>query len=181
VTNSALTIDVVSTCAAWNLVCPDAEDLARAAAELSVVRGSMALKLAWRQRVELGIVLVDAAQQQCLNRDHRGVDAPTNVLAFPGWEPGTWVPTEAPVLLGDVVLSMETIAREAAEQDKPFADHLRHLVVHGVLHLLGFDHLDAAEAEAMESLERLILSELGIADPYRDWGCLSEPGFARDE
>jgi probable rRNA maturation factor len=181
VTNSAVTIDVVSTCAAWNLVCPDAEDLARRAAQLSLVRGSMALKLAWRQRVELAIVLVDAAHQQYLNRDHRGVDAPTNVLAFPAWQPGTRVPAEAPVLLGDVVLSMETIAREAAEQKKPIADHLRHLVVHGVLHLLGFDHLEPAEAEAMESLERSILSELGVADPYRDRECLPEPGSARDE
>lgn len=181
-TNSAITIDLVSTCAAWNLVCPAAEDLGRRAAQLSVVRGSMALNLAWRHRVELGIVLVDAAQQQCLNRDHRGVDAPTNVLAFPAWEPGAELPPAgAPVLLGDVVLSLETIAREAEEQDKPIADHLRHLVVHAVLHLLGFDHLEPAEAEAMESLERSILAELGIPDPYRDPDCLPEPEFARHE
>jgi probable rRNA maturation factor len=71
------------------------------------------------------------------------------------------------VLLGDVVLAFETVRREAAEQEKPLADHLRHLVVHGVLHLLGFDHEDAAEAMAMEAREIKILAGLGVPDPYR--------------
>ena len=74
----------------------------------------------------------------------------------------------APLLLGDVVLAFETVRREAAEQEKPLADHLRHLVVHGVLHLLGYDHADAAEAAAMEAREIAILAELGVPDPYRD-------------
>jgi probable rRNA maturation factor len=72
------------------------------------------------------------------------------------------------VLLGDVVLAVETVARESAEQKKPVADHLLHLTVHGVLHLLGYDHLTQAEAAAMESLERSILAELGVPDPYRE-------------
>jgi probable rRNA maturation factor len=74
---------------------------------------------------------------------------------------------DAPVLLGDVVLAFETVRREAVEQGKPLADHLRHLVVHGVLHLLGFDHEDAAEAMAMEVQEIKILAGLGVPDPYR--------------
>jgi len=75
--------------------------------------------------------------------------------------------SEVPVLLGDVVLAYETVRREAAEQDKPLANHLRHLVVHGVLHLLGFDHENAAEAAVMETREIKILAGLGVPDPYR--------------
>jgi probable rRNA maturation factor len=179
--NSSPTIDIVSTSAAWSQLCPDAEELARDAAQLALVRGSAVLTLSWQRRVELGIVLAGAAEQQRLNRDHRGDDAPTNVLAFPAWEKGARVPAGAPVLLGDVVLALEVVGREASEQDKPITDHLRHLVVHGVLHLLGFDHLMPGEAEAMESLERSILAELGIRDPYRDPPCLLEPVPAHHE
>jgi len=74
----------------------------------------------------------------------------------------------APLLLGDIVLAFETVAREAAEQNKPFTDHLRHLIVHGVLHLLGYDHQTAGAASLMEALERVILAKLGVPDPYHD-------------
>lgn len=168
------TIDVASTCAAWTEICLAAEELARGAAQLALMRGSAVLKLALRGRLELGILLTDAAEQRCLNRNHRGVDAPTNVLAFPAWEPAANIPAGAPVLLGDVVLALETVAREASDQGKPIADHFRHLVVHGVLHLLGFDHSTPAEAEAMEALERSILAELGVPDPYREPISLNE-------
>jgi probable rRNA maturation factor len=168
------TIDVASTCAAWTEICPAAEELARGAAQLALVRGSAVLKLALRERVELGILLTDAAEQRRLNRNHRGVDAPTNVLAFPAWEPTANIPVGAPVLLGDVAFALETLAREASGQGKPIADHFRHLVVHGVLHLLGFDHSMPAEAEAMEALERSILAELGVPDPYSEPISLNE-------
>ncbi|HEX3884470.1 MAG TPA: rRNA maturation RNase YbeY [Stellaceae bacterium] len=120
--------------------------------------------------VAVDITLTDDPEQQRLNRTWRGKDAPTNVLAFPGDGP---VPpgapqTGAPRILGDVVLALSTIRREAAEQDKPFADHLRHLVVHGVLHLLGHDHDEPAAAAAMERREIALLAELGVPDPYRD-------------
>jgi len=115
--------------------------------------------------VAVDITLTDDAEQRCLNRDWRGKDAPTNVLAFPGDGP---VAPGAPRILGDVVLALSTIRREAAEQEKPFADHLRHLVVHGVLHLLGHDHDDPRAAAAMERREISILAELGVPDPYRD-------------
>jgi probable rRNA maturation factor len=113
----------------------------------------------------VSIVLTDDAEQRRLNRTWRGADAPTNVLAFPL---AGAAPPGAPVLLGDVVLAFETVAREAAEQKKPLADHLRHLVVHGVLHLLGFDHRTDTEAAIMEARETEILAGLGVPDPYGD-------------
>jgi probable rRNA maturation factor len=116
----------------------------------------------------VGIVLTDDAEQQRLNRDYRGQDKPTNVLSFALTDSGDPVAPGMPVLLGDIVLAFETVAREAAEQDKPLADHLRHLVVHGALHLLGFDHENAAEAAIMEAREAAILRRLGVPDPYRD-------------
>jgi probable rRNA maturation factor len=173
--NLACTIDVTLACSGWTGLCPLAESLARGAAELALERGTTVLGLAWRGAVELGITLGDAANQQQLNRDYRGLDAPTNVLAFPVWEPGTRLPPGAPALLGDVVLALETVAQEAAEQEKPIGDHLVHLTVHGVLHLLGYDHLTQVEAAAMESLERSILAELGVPDPYRDTMSSIEP------
>lgn len=111
------------------------------------------------------ITLADDAEQQRLNRDWRGKDAPTNVLAFPSGGPAA---PGAPRILGDVVLALSTIRREASEQHKPFADHLLHLVVHGVLHLRGYDHAEPEAAEAMEAREIAILEELGIPNPYRD-------------
>ncbi len=114
----------------------------------------------------LGLILTDDAEQRRLNRDWRGVDHPTNVLAFPAWEPSAAVPPGAPLLLGDVVLAFETVAREARQQGKPLAAHLSHLVVHGVLHLFGHDHIGEAEAVVMEALETAILAGLGVPDPY---------------
>jgi probable rRNA maturation factor len=104
---------------------------------------------------------------QSLNRAYRGKDEPTNVLSFPalaarGGEDG------APPFLGDIVLAAETVAREAVEQGRPARHHLQHLVVHGLLHLQGFDHRDADEAAKMEALEVKILARLGIANPYAE-------------
>ena len=108
---------------------------------------------------ELSIVLSDDAQVRILNRDYRGKDKPTNVLSFP-------VPPPAP-LLGDIVLARETILREAEEKSVSFENHLTHLIMHGWLHLQGFDHQTESEAEEMESLEIAALSSLGIDNPYR--------------
>ena len=111
---------------------------------------------------ELSIVLTDDAEQQGLNRDWRGIDKPTNVLSFPQIEP--FGPVTG--ILGDIVLARETLEREAAELGKPFADHYTHLVVHGFLHILGYDHIEEAQALVMEGLETKILATLGIPDPY---------------
>ena len=130
---------------------PDAEGRARAAAEAA---------LAGREG-SLAVLLTDDEAVRELNRRWRGRDAPTNVLSFPAAE-------SAAPWLGDVALAYETCAREAEGQGKPLADHLSHLVVHGALHLVGWDHLTDAEAEEMESLERDVLARLGVPDPYRD-------------
>jgi probable rRNA maturation factor len=175
------TIDVNSACIDWSRACPAAERLAREAARLALMEGMAASRLPPLGSVELGIILADDAEQRRLNRDYRGQDAPTNVLAFSVWERGMPVPPGAPVLLGDVVLAFETVAREAADQDKRLEDHLGHLVVHGVLHLLGYDHVSAAEAVTMEALETSILAKLGVSDPYRDGTWSPETGPNRHE
>src|SRR6266851_6038510 len=163
---SATTIAVASPCTGWRRACPEAERLARDAARVALAVNIPATGLPPPAPIELGITLTDDAGQRRLNRRFRGRDLPTNVLAFAAWEPGARVPPGAPLLLGDIVLAFETVAREAAEQGKPFADHLRHLIVHGVLHLLGCDHQTADEASIMEPLETSILAKLGVPDPY---------------
>jgi len=111
---------------------------------------------------ELTIRLVDEAEGRQLNGDFRGRDYATNVLSFPFEAP----PGMQADILGDLAICAPVVAREAAEQDKPVAAHWAHMVVHGVLHLLGYDHQDDAEAEQMEALERDIMAAMGFADPY---------------
>ncbi len=106
---------------------------------------------------ELSIVFTDDAAMRKLNFRWREKDAPTNVLSFP---------QAAGPLLGDVILSAETLRREAGLADKALEDHMAHLIIHGYLHLLGFDHEAPADAEKMEQLERVALNVLGISDPY---------------
>ena len=115
---------------------------------------------------EVAIQLVDAAEGQAMNLQYRGKDYATNVLSFPAEVPAGLPEDFDFPQLGDLVICAPVVAREAAEQGKALADHYAHLTVHGVLHLLGFDHIDDAEAEEMEALERTILAGLGIADPY---------------
>jgi probable rRNA maturation factor len=158
----AYSIEVNAPCPGWAGDCAAAEALAVEAARLALLRGEAP------GGAVVDITLTDDDEQRALNRTWRGKDAPTNVLAFPAADLSLPVPPGAPLLLGDVVLAFETVHREAAEQDKTLGDHLRHLVVHGVLHLLGYDHENAAEAEIMEAREIAILSELGVSNPYRD-------------
>ena len=116
---------------------------------------------------ELTVVLADDCLLRRLNREYRGQDRATNVLSFAGLDVPSEGRTEVPRLLGDVVLARETVFREARAQNKTPGEHLSHLVVHGVLHLLGFDHETEAQAQSMETLECAVLAGLGIADPYR--------------
>jgi probable rRNA maturation factor len=150
-------VEVTVECDRWADACAEAPTLAESAARAALTEARSGV---------VGVRLTDDAEQRRLNRAWRGQDAATNVLAFPLAD--TAAPPDAPVLLGDVVLAFETVAREAVEQHKPLADHLRHLVVHGVLHLCGFDHQTDAEAAMMEAREVEILRSLGVPGPYCD-------------
>ena len=112
--------------------------------------------------VEMTVRIVDEAESHELNLNYRGKDRPTNVLSFPFECPDE---VELP-LLGDLVICRQVVESEAQEQDKPVMAHWAHMVVHGSLHLLGYDHIEDDEAEEMESLETQIMTELGFADPY---------------
>ncbi len=139
---------------AWSARLPDAAEVAEraAVAALGTVEGDVV------------ILLTDDAAVRDLNGRFREQDRPTNVLSFPAVE--MTLPGQAPHL-GDLVLAFGVCATEAEAQGKTLADHLSHLTVHGVLHLLGRDHEDEADAEAMEAEERAILARLGVVDPYR--------------
>jgi len=141
-------VDVVLIDAAWAKALPGVDRLVRKAA-----RAALGVKAK-----SLAIALSDDRRVQALNKRDRGKDKPTNVLSYPSGEKA---------FLGDIVLARQTVWREAREQKKTPADHVAHLVVHGTLHLLGYDHETGdADAERMEALERRILKKLGISDPY---------------
>jgi probable rRNA maturation factor len=149
---------------AWAEALPDAEEVCRRAALAALGAVETDDLGEW---LELSVVLADDETVRRLNRDWRGKDSATNVLSFPGlddeFEPA---PEGAPLLLGDVILAYGTCAAESQRDEVPFAHHLSHLVVHGVLHLLGFDHETPEDAEEMEALEVEILAGLGIDNPY---------------
>lgn len=150
---------------------PDWPDWEAVAARiLPAVRGSLAAEAHEATSGEICLVLTNDAEISALNKAWRDKDGSTNVLSFPAEDdfPDVLQSGENPEepVLGDVVFAFETIAREAGEQDKSFHNHMAHLLVHGVLHLLGYDHQSDEEAGQMESLERRILATLDIADPY---------------
>lgn len=170
-------IDVSVSCRLWEEALPDARALSRNAAQAVLRahgRGQGRAHGPDLTHVEASIVLADDAFVQGLNRDYRDRDRPTNVLSFPVQEPDQGIPAPvetlpgAPVMLGDVVVAYETAAAEATEEGKTLSDHLCHLVVHGMLHLLGHDHQTPAAAEAMKKLEVDVLAGFDIANPYGD-------------
>jgi probable rRNA maturation factor len=146
--SSRVSCAVVLLDPAWIKLLPGVERLVRKAARAAV----------GNRKRSLTIALADDKRVRALNARDRGKDKPTNVLSYPSGERG---------FLGDVVLARQTVWREAKQQRKTPSDHISHLVVHGTLHLLGYDHeTGEAEAERMEALERRILARLGVADPY---------------
>lgn len=151
---------------AWTGTCAAPDVVAESAARAALAAAPETAGLP--RPVELGIQLADDALVRALNRDHRGSDRATNVLSFPTLDDRDVValPRGQTLLLGDVVLAYETVAREAADRHKDLAAHLSHLVVHGVLHLLGYDHQEEQAAERMEALEGRVLEGLGYGDPY---------------
>ncbi|OYU47955.1 MAG: rRNA maturation RNase YbeY [Rhizobiales bacterium PAR1] len=132
--------------------------------EAVIRRAAMAALATTDEPGDISLLLADDAAIRTLNADFRKLDKPTNVLSFPA----PHMPGDPSPALGDIAFAYETCAREAADEEKPLAHHLSHLVVHGVLHLLGYDHEDDAEADEMEALETEVLASLGIADPYAD-------------
>ena len=155
-----LDIDVAVNCSLWDDAVPDAAALARTAAEA-----------AWRaaragtggQATEASIVLADDAFVQTLNRDYRDRDKPTNVLSFPVDDP----PGITTGILGDILVCPAVLRREVAGSETPLAAHWAHMVVHGVLHLCGYDHQSECDAGVMEGLESDVLQGFGFTNPYR--------------
>ncbi|AXQ98841.1 rRNA maturation RNase YbeY [Pseudoalteromonas piscicida] len=118
----------------------------------------------FREEAELTIRIADEHGSQELNSQYRGKDKPTNVLSFPfDAPPGIELP-----LIGDLIICPQVVYQESVEQEKTFHDHFAHMVIHGCLHLLGFDHINEQDAVEMETIEKQILASLNIADPYRD-------------
>lgn len=157
---AGIAIEVIERDPEWRAAFPACEGLCRSAALAAC--GQLAADGA---AGEVAVVLADDAFVRGLNRTYRGKDAATNVLAFANDDDGPLPPGE-PRQYGDVILARETLLREAAKQDKAPEDHLRHLVVHGVLHLLGCDHRTDREAAEMEAHEVAALAGLGVPDPY---------------
>jgi probable rRNA maturation factor len=138
-----------------------AKSLARQAVAAALAESGVKL----RRGAEVTIHLVDDAEIKSVNAQWRKKDAPTNVLSFPAVEASQLGQAR---LIGDILIAFETVAREAQSEGKTLSDHYRHLVVHGFLHLDGFDHVEDNAAEAMEALERRALARLGVADPYAE-------------
>lgn len=156
-----LDVQILVRAGAWRKALPRVAKTCLVAA-----RAAYALKRR-RPSAEVSVLLAGDAFVRTLNRDYRGQDKATNVLAFAAQEGGA--PKQQPgtaVMLGDVVVAYGTAAREAAREGKSLSDHLSHLVVHGLLHLLGYDHDTDRKARAMERLEAKALAGIGIADPY---------------
>ena len=155
-TASALTLEIAVEAEGW----PDPDDL-EAEARTAIAAAMVATGI--DEPVSVSLLFADDAAIRVLNRDWRGKDKATNVLSFPA--PDTAFP-EGPAPMGDIALAFETVTGEARDEGKPFAHHLAHLIVHGFLHLAGYDHETDEEAEEMEALERSILATLAIPDPY---------------
>lgn len=158
--SAAPVIDVIVESTLWEGL-PEAEALAERAALAAVAASDVAIM----DGAEMSLMLTDDAAIKELNRTWRDKDKPTNVLSWPAADPDDLAHSPH---CGDIAVAYETLAREAAEEGKSVGDHFSHLVVHGVLHLLGYDHETDDEADEMEQLETDVLSGLGVADPYRD-------------
>jgi probable rRNA maturation factor len=160
----------------WETAATDVERLTEVAARAAFEAAEKPEILGGDTPVEMSLVLADDALVQTLNRDYRDKDKPTNVLSFALLDDLDDTDEDAddvlareegmPILIGDVILAFETVQREAREQGKSIENHLTHLVIHGVLHLLGYDHQSDPDADRMERLETSILARMGIADPY---------------
>ncbi len=163
------TIDVLIAAAAWTRALPSVAAVCRKAARAAWASGAPAAVKRHGPAAEVSIALTTDAAIRKLNAAYRKKDKPTNVLSFPA-DDAAALGGSVGLILGDVVIAYGTVVREAREARKSLKNHLSHMVVHGVLHLLGYDHETAPDAETMESLETKILSKMGVPDPYSDTG-----------
>ncbi len=168
------TIDVLTPAAGWTRSLPTVASIVRRAARAAWEGGAPARLKRRAGAAELAVVLTGDAALRKLNGTYRGKDKPTNVLSFPA---GTDGPSGEALILGDVVVAYGTVVKEAKEGGKSLKNQLSHMVVHGVLHLLGYDHERPSDAKTMERLETKILARLGIADPYGD--TIPEPSVTK--
>lgn len=168
---SAVNVDVVINHDAWETMGISPEDFANETVRLALSMATLPEELHERD-IDVCVVLTNDEEIHALNRDYRGMDKPTNVLSFANLDSETaddeLAQTDMPFALGDVIIAWETMEREAIEQNKKFLDHLRHMMVHGTLHLLGYDHMDDEEAHEMESLEIKILEKINVENPYAE-------------
>lgn len=170
--DSTLDLIVLTETPGWLARLPDVVDLCRSAASAAFAAADRRWFIPGGS-VEACLLLSDDSRIRALNRTFRGRDEPTDVLSFPSVEPDVLAAVGAdalPSALGDIVIALETTSAEAAQESKSLADHLRHLVVHGTLHLLGYDHAALGEASEMEAIEVRVLASFGIADPYSAFG-----------
>lgn len=176
--DSSPSIEVAVGNGAWRTTVTDPEALVHRATSAALRdRAAMVAELSAAAPAsapppfEVSVRLTDDAEVRELNRRYRGQDKPTNVLSFPGDDPAAPLAPGQALMLGDVIVAFETTRDEAAAMGLPVEAHLAHLIVHGVLHLCGHDHLDDDEATRMEAIETRVLAGLGHADPYAE----SEP------
>ncbi len=169
-TPAGIEIDIAVEDPAWELDCPDYTPLIHRAVNLVFMHAPVAQSLIQNAiEPEISVVLTNDDAVHALNRDYRDKDKPTNILSFAmqdgenGWD----APTHpGPCALGDLVVAFQTVKRESLAENKAFSDHLTHLIIHGTLHLLGYDHIDDQQAEEMETLEIQMLGAINIKNPY---------------
>lgn len=164
-------VDLVVNHDAWEETGLELDDFAEDVIAQALAMAEFPEELEDRE-IEVCVVLTSDSEVHALNRDYRGMDKPTNVLSFANLESESAADELAmedmPFSLGDVIIAWETMQREALEQHKKFEHHLRHMLVHGTLHLLGYDHITEEEAAEMEGLEIEILKKMGIENPYAE-------------
>lgn len=163
----AVKVDLRVDCKAWKDALPDVKKTVEKAVRAAWKAGNTGYFALPVKNAEVSVMLTNDDAVHALNREYRGVDRPTNVLSFAALDDED-EPIVDPMLLGDIVVAFETTEREAAEQNKSPEEHFFHLIVHGVLHLIGYDHVEDADAEVMEALETKIMIENGMDDPYEN-------------
>jgi probable rRNA maturation factor len=164
-----LEIDVITSCPLWNDLNFDPQALAHSVIAMTLEAADLPPELERAPSREASLMLSSDEEVRKFNREYRGQDKPTNVLSFAALDSeDPDMPVSGTLHIGDLIMAYETLDREAQEMEVSFKDHFTHLLVHGTLHLAGYDHEEEDEASIMESLEISILMRLGIENPYSD-------------